>query len=48
MNDDSLLSGVDEDLGQVSTPLKTPWYLTDEALAAAIAQEIAWAKETSE
>ena len=38
---------VDEDLGQVSIPLKTPWYLTDEALAAAIAQEVAWAKETS-
>ena len=38
---------VDADLGQVSTPLKTPWYLTEEALAAAIAQEVAWAKETS-
>ena len=38
---------VDADLGQVSIPLKTPWYLTDEALAAAIAQEVAWAKETS-
>ena len=37
---------VDADLGQVSIPLKTPWYLTDEALAAAIAQEVAWAKET--
>ena len=38
---------VDADLGQVSIPLKTPWYLTDEALADAIAQEVAWAKETS-
>ena len=38
---------VDADLGQVSIPIKTPWYLTDEALAAAIAQEVAWAKETS-
>ena len=45
MNDDSLLSGVDADLGQVSIPIKTPWYLTEEALAAAIAQEVAWAKE---
>jgi len=36
---------VDADLGQVSIPIKTPWYLTDEALAAAIAQEVAWAKE---
>ena len=39
---------VDADLGQVSIPLKTPWYLTDEALAAAIAQEVAWAKEKRE
>ena len=39
---------VDEDLGQVSIPIKTPWYLTDEALAAAIAQEVAWAKEKRE
>ena len=38
---------VDEHLGQVCIPLKTPWYLTDEALAAAIAQEVAWAKETT-
>ena len=37
---------VDADLGQVSIPIKTPWYLTEEALAAAIAQEVAWAKET--
>ena len=40
--------GVDADLGQVPIPLKTPWYLTDEALAAAIAQEVAWAKEKRE
>jgi len=38
---------VADDLGQVCIPLKTPWYLTDEALAAAIAQEVAWAKEPS-
>ena len=38
---------VDADLGQVSIPIKTPSYLTEEALAAAIAQEIAGAQEPS-
>ena len=38
---------VAEDLGQVSIPLKTPWYPLVGYNTTAIAQEIAWANETS-